>query len=145
MEESILDSVPEYKLYNETAIRLATFFGGPLVAGFLIAENFKLLGHTQKLKATWVYTIGATIVIFGGLFLIPGIENIPNYIIPIAYAWGASMIVRQTQGNEIKKHLETGGQLFSGWRVALISLVGCVITIGIIFLLILLTNKQLLF
>ena len=145
MEESILDSVPEFKLYKESAVRLATFFGGPLVAGYLIAENFNLLGHPEKIKTTWLYTIGAAIVIFGGVFLIPQTANIPNYIIPIAYAWIASGIVHQTQGNEIKKHIEIGGQLFSAWRVAGISLVGLVITVGILFLLILLTDKQLSF
>jgi hypothetical protein len=145
MEESILDPVPEYKLYNETAARLGTFFGGPLVAGYLIAENFKLLGHHEKVKTTWMYTIAATIIIFGGIFLIPGVSNIPNYVIPIAYAWIASFIIRQTQGNEIKRHIETGGQLFSAWRVVLISLVGLVITVGILLILILLTDKQLSF
>src|SRR5258705_6981209 len=143
-EESILDPVPEFKLYSETAVRAATFFGGPLIAGYLIAENFKLLGHPEKAKATWLYAIGASIVILGGVFLIPGTANIPNYIIPLAYAWGASLIVHQTQGNELKKHIETGGQLFSFWRIAGISLVGLVITAGILFMLVLLTEKQLL-
>ena len=145
MEESILDSVPEFKLYNETSVRLGTFFGGPLVAGYLIAENFKLLGHHEKVKTTWMYTIVATIVIFGGIFLIPSTAKIPSYVIPIAYAWIASLIVRQTQGNEIKKHIEIGGRLFSAWRVVLISMMGLVITVGILFVLILLTDKQLSF
>ncbi|MGB3005965.1 MAG: hypothetical protein WBC06_05635 [Chitinophagaceae bacterium] len=145
MEESILDSVPEFKVYSEPAVRLATFFGGPLIAGYFIAENFISFGHPEKVKVTWMYAIAAAIIIFGGVFLIPGIEKIPSPVIPIAYAWTASLIVRQTQGNEIKKHLEIGGQLFSGWRVALISLIGLVITVGIIFILVLLTDKQLYF
>jgi hypothetical protein len=142
-EESILDPVPEFRLYGETAVRGATFFGGPLVAGYLIAENYKLLGHHEKAKATWLYAIAASVIILGGVFMIPETANIPNYIIPLAYAWGASLIVHQTQGNEIKKHIATGGQLFSFWRVAGISLVGLIITVGILFLAILLTDKHL--
>ncbi|MCZ4320240.1 hypothetical protein O4H26_14700 [Aequorivita viscosa] len=33
----------EIKLYSTIAISIATFFGGPLAAGYLIGENFKAL------------------------------------------------------------------------------------------------------
>ncbi len=145
MEESILEPVPEFKLYNEAAVRGATFFGGPLVAGFLIAENFRSLGHYNKVRTTWLCTIAFTILLFGGAFLVPAVTNIPNYIIPFIYAWIAWFIVQRQQGAEIKKHLKAGGGLFSFWRVAAISLVGLVITFGTLYLLVVLTDKQLFF
>jgi hypothetical protein len=42
MMEEILDAEkPMQKIYNTKAIIIGTFLGGPLVAGYFIAENFK--------------------------------------------------------------------------------------------------------
>ena len=142
-EEHLFDVVPKYKLYNETAVRVGVFFGGPIVAGYLIAENFKLLGLSEKQKSTWIYAIIATIVIIGGSFIVPGSERFPKFIIPLAYAWIASFLVQYYQGKNIKSHVESGGQLYSVGRAILIGLMGTIITVAIIFLIVLLTDKQL--
>jgi hypothetical protein len=67
--EDLLDTVPQKKLYKDIAVRAGTFMGGPIVAGYLIAENFK------------------------------GTEKIPGYIIPFIYTQVASYMVRQYQGD----------------------------------------------
>jgi hypothetical protein len=56
------------KIYTDRLIWAGTFLGGPLVAGYLIAENFKVFNEPNKVKLTWIYAIIATIVIFGGVF-----------------------------------------------------------------------------
>lgn len=43
MEENILEQVPDFKLHKKVTITICTFLTGPLVAGFLIAENFMQL------------------------------------------------------------------------------------------------------
>lgn len=53
------------KIYKEKAITFGTFLGGHLVAGHLIAENFKVFGEKDRAKKTWIYTIIATVIIFG--------------------------------------------------------------------------------
>ena len=144
MEENLLPSQPAFKLYKDRAIYVGTLLGGPLVAGYLASENFKQLGQTDKVKTTWIIAIIATIVIFGGAFLIPNMDKIPNYIIPLIYTGIAQFIVHKFQGAAIKNHIETGGQTYSTWRAVGIGLVGLVILAAIIFSIILLTNRELL-
>lgn len=144
MEENVLQPIPTFKLYKDKAIYLGTFIGGPLVAGYLIAENFKQLGQLGKVKTTWIISILSTIVIFGGLFLIPNVEKVPNYIIPIIYTGITQILVKKFQEDAIKAHIETGGQAFSNWRAAWIGIVGLVILIAIIFIIVLLANGELL-
>jgi hypothetical protein len=134
LEESLLTPPPDFKLYKENSIYPATFLGGPLAAGYIAAENFKHLGNQQKVKTTWVITVLATIAIFAGVFLIPNIEKIPNYLIPLIYTAIAQFIIRQVQGNLIKEHIAKGVQVYSIWRALLIGLVGLAITVAIFLL-----------
>jgi hypothetical protein len=101
MPEDLLTAPPEFKLYKENAIFGATFLGGPLVAGYLAAENFKQLGQPGKARTAWIIAILSTIAIFGGLFLIPGANKIPNYIIPLAYTFITRSLIRTYQGESI--------------------------------------------
>ena len=87
----------------------------------------------DKVKTTWIIAICATILIFGGLFLIPNIEKVPNYIIPLIYTGIAHFLVQKFQGVAIKAHIANGGQIFSTWRAVWIGLVGLFVLIAIIF------------
>ena len=80
MSETIDKTIPKGKIYKDRAFWVGTFLGGPLVAGYLFSENFKSLGQPEKVKPTWIITIIATVVIFGGIFMIPENINIPNQI-----------------------------------------------------------------
>lgn len=116
-------------IYNATHVRLGTFIGGPLIAGYFMAENYKVFGEYGKAKAAWIYAIAAAIVIFGGVFLIPETVHVPNYIIPIAYCWIAFYLTQHFQGEQINAHIKTGEGLFGWGRVVLISLIGLVVTL----------------
>jgi len=144
MEENLLSITPDFKLYKDRAIYIGTFLGGPLVAGYLAAENFKQLGQQDKAKSAWTIAIIATIVIFGGIFLIPNIEKMPRFVIPLIYTGIAQYLVQKYQGAAVKEHIEKGGQTYSIWRAVLIGLIGLVILLAILFVVILLTNKDLL-
>jgi hypothetical protein len=39
MQEDIFPDIPKNKLYTDESIRIGTLLGGPLIAGYLIAEN----------------------------------------------------------------------------------------------------------
>jgi len=121
---------------------LGTFLGGPLVAGYLAAENFKHLGQQDKVKTAWTIAIIASIIIFGAVFLVPDIDKVPRYIIPLIYTGIAQFLVQKYQGVAIKAHIESGGQTYSVWRSVWIGLVGLVILLAIIFAIVLLTNKD---
>lgn len=120
---------PTEKIYKDRAIWVGTFLGGPLAAGYLIAENFKAFNEFDKAKMTWIYAIIVTILVFGGVFLIPDNVKMPNQVIPLIYTAIAYYLVQHFQGQNISTHLNSGGQLFSWWRTIAVGLIGLAITI----------------
>jgi len=129
----------EKRIYKDRAIWVATYLGGPLVAGYLIVENFKAFNEIEKVRKTWVYTIVGTIIIFGGIFAIPDdiLESIPKYFIPLIYTAIAYGFVKHFQGKNISAFIALGGKPFGWWRTIIVSLIGVVITFASIFVLIL--------
>lgn len=129
MEQNIDLQTPINKIYKDRAIWVGSFLGGPLAAGYLIAENFNAFNETDKAKKTWIYTIIATVVIFGGIFMIPESVKIPNQIIPLIYTAIAYFLVQHFQGQNISAHINSGGQLYSWWRTITVGLIGLALTI----------------
>jgi hypothetical protein len=129
LEENLLSTLPAFKLYDNIAIRIGTFLGGPLATGYLMAENFKQLGQEDKVKNTWIISIIATIVICTIAVLVP--KDFPGYILPVLYTGIASYLVQRFQDVQIKFHIEEGGQLYSRWRAALVALVGLLLIVVI--------------
>ncbi|MCT4579805.1 MAG: hypothetical protein N4A35_00180 [Flavobacteriales bacterium] len=133
MSDTIDNIRPEEKVYKDRFFGVATFLGGPLVAGYLFAENFKVFGQSELVKPTWIITILSTFVIFGISFLIPEDINFPNQIIPIGYSIIAVSLFKKYQEQQVNAHLNKGGMLYSWWRVIGISIVGMLITLAIVF------------
>ncbi len=143
MGEQIIDrevQTATRKIYSMNAIWAGTFLGGPLSAGYLIAENFKTLGQRDKAGPTWIIAILVTIIVFGGVFLIPDAEKIPRQIIPLIYTAIVYAIVQQVQGEKIKAFMSGTGKAFSVWRALGLSLIWCIITMIPVFLYVLLTD-----
>lgn len=143
-EENILSSIPQFKLYKDTSISIGTFFGGPLVAGYLAATNFQKLGQPRKAKVSWIISISFTIVMLSAIFMIPEIENVPNYIIPLLYTAITQALVQKYQKAAIEAHIDSGGQMYSAWRAAGIGLLGLALLFIIIILIILVTEEVIL-
>jgi hypothetical protein len=94
------------QFYSQSAIGIATFFGGPLAAGVLVRRNYITLGNDQYGKHALSIGIIATLLIFGLLFSIPEhiIDKIPNFIFPAIYTAIISFVVEKFQGEDLKKH-----------------------------------------
>jgi hypothetical protein len=132
--EQTLDFEQEkQKIYENKAIRAATFFGGPLVAGYLIAENFKAFHDPINAKKAWLSSIFATALLFGIVFIVPHADKIPSVAFPLAYSFLAFYLVERYQGKLIQEHLGSGGKSFKWWRALLIGLAGAAITFAVIF------------
>jgi hypothetical protein len=131
--EEIADNTPNYKIYKDNAMYGAAYLGGPLAAGYIIAENFKAFGDIALYKRTWLITIVSTIVIFTGVFFIPDSFKIPNFVIPLFYTAIASILMNKFQGEKITQHMKKGGKVYSGWRVFFVSLIGISIALAIVF------------
>lgn len=128
MEQETKEQGKARKIYTINSIWVGTFLGGPLTAGYLIAENFKTLGQKEKVIPTWTITFTATVIIFGGIFVIPDLEKIPRQLIPLIYTAVAYYIVNQIQGEKIKAYIIETGKAFSVWRSLGIGLIWLIIT-----------------
>ena len=106
--------------YSQKAIGIATFIGGPLAAGYLIRENYKVLDQTEKGNNALIISIIATIALFVLIFSIPEniIEKVPKVIIPAIYTGAIVFWVEQTFGAIFKQHEEHKYNFFSRWRAA---------------------------
>ena len=130
MERQNFVEIPTQKIYKDRAIWVGSFLGGPLVGGYFIAENFKVFKDYEKAKKTWIIAIISTIIIFGGIFLIPENAKIPNQIIPLIYTAIAYYIAKHYQEEKINEHIKNGGEYFNWWRTIGIGVIGLLITFG---------------
>jgi uncharacterized membrane protein len=127
MSENFYAEHVESKLYSSESILIATFFGGPIVGGYLIAENFKMMGETEKAKQTWVFAILGLSLMLGFMEFIKT-AKIPWYVLPLAYTALTYLPMKWLQGSRIKAHMLQGGELHKGDRVFVVSFVGAVAT-----------------
>lgn len=129
IENTTKNSPQNIKLYSTTSIGTATFWGGPLAAGYMIGENFKALGEPSKGRNALIIGIISTIVLFVGIFSLPDnlVDKIPRLLIPIVYTGIVWAIVESTQGELLKQHKEKENAFYSGWRTIGIGLISMLI------------------
>ena len=142
MEQNILEQVPDYKLHKRGTITICTFLAGPLVAGYLIAENFYQLNEKRKAIKTWIFTIAGIIILICSSMFIPALDNVPNFLFAFIYTAIASYFVQRYQDAKINLHQERGGQFFSVWRAVLASVISLVLMIGTILLLLFISSPE---
>ncbi|CAM1345215.1 hypothetical protein [Tenacibaculum amylolyticum] len=132
-ELEITNNTKNIKLYSSKAISGATILGGPLAAGYLISQNFKALNKPNEGHKSLIIGIIATIVLFGGIFMIPEkiVTKIPNQLLPLIYTGITWTIVEWKQGDILKIHKENGNSFFSGWKAAGIGVISLLI-IGVV-------------
>ena len=131
MQESLFSSTVTKKLYNERAVMVGTLIGGPIVAGYLLAENYKALDQREKINKTWLFTI----ISFGIILLIAYItpHKVPSFIFPIIYSGIAQFLAQRFQGDQIKGHIVNGGGIYSVWRSVGIGIISALIFLVIVF------------
>jgi hypothetical protein len=125
-------SKPKNKVFKDKAIGTGAFIGGPLAAGYFLAENFKATNQPEKVKTTWIITILATIAIFSIAFMIPANSKFPNQIIPAIYTFIAYLLFKNYQEKQVLEKIESGGTYHSWWRVIGASVISLLITGAII-------------
>jgi amino acid permease len=103
------------RLNGLSAIGIATFFGGPLAAGYLVYLNFKGLGLPKKaVKAAGWFGIGGLIALYMTWTTPPDFLSfmlavgLPQLIAVLA-------VSQVTQGKVIAMHRTAGGAFRSNW------------------------------
>lgn len=116
------------RFYSLKAISIATFFGGPLAAGYLVKKNYEALGQADNARKSLFIGIASTIVLFVIAYLIPDeLSTKIGTLIPGLSAWMIYLIVEKLQGNELKLHKESEGKFYSGWKAAAVGSISMVI------------------
>lgn len=112
------------KIYNLKQIDAACAIGSPIVAGILIAHNYRKFGEGQK-AISWIFigilwTIG---LITLGVFIPDNVPDSATMVIPLLNAAILYPIVNKLQGERIREHFANGGEIVSNWRVFIITIV----------------------
>lgn len=116
------------RFYSLKAISIATFFGGPLAAGYLVKKNYEALGQADNARKSLFIGIASTIVLFVIAYLIPDeLSTKIGTLIPGLSAWIIYLIVEKLQGSELKLHKESEGKFYSGWKAAAVGSISMVI------------------
>ena len=103
------------RLHTLSAIGVATFFGGPFAAGYLIYRNFISLGQPRRAKQA-IGRFGA-----GGLAALYVAWHTPADVISFMLSVGIPQLVvvlvasRLMQGQAIAAHRLAGGAMHSNW------------------------------
>ena len=108
------------KIFTNKAISVATFFGGPIAAGFLISKNFRVFGNVNAARNSIFIGVLSTFLLFAAIFIIPEhiVDKIPQPLIPLVYTAIIAGIVDKLQGQKIKEFLSGNGEKASNWQAA---------------------------
>lgn len=112
---------PAYKLFNASAVTLATFLGSPLAGAFLIALNFHRLNRKRAANVAILLGVIGTASLFGIAFVLP--EGIPPLLIGLPPLILMNSLAKFIQGKELQLHAVRHGQLGSRWVAAGIALI----------------------
>ncbi len=130
------DSINNRKLYSERALLIATFFGGPVVAGYMMGQNYKALDEENVATRSFIIGILSSVLMYAALFLFPEqiTESIPGALIPGIYTFIIVLIFQKYQKAAVVRHKENGGKFHSGWKAAGIGSLFMIVQLAIISL-----------
>lgn len=143
MESPLFSSTITNKIHKESAIQVAAFLGGPLVAGYLVAHNYKQLGEPEKVKKTWLVAVAVFVVLLILAILVP--ESVPTIVFAVVNVGVVQLLVQRFQSAKLKAHLEAGGPSYRFRRAVFISLAFAGAIIALFLLVYALTDFYLLF
>jgi hypothetical protein len=121
-------------IYTKKATLIASFLGGPLVGGYLISKNFKILGEDEKSRTAIFAGIIFFVIFFELIFLIPDpiFDKIPNSLLPSIYTLIIYYLYKRHLEVKVNEYLNEDGPKASGWKIFGISIIGLILTIAYI-------------
>jgi hypothetical protein len=118
-------------LYTVHQITVATFLGSGIAGAWLAASNFNAVDQPIKARR-WIWIgIAATVALLAISFVLP--DRFPNFILPLAFAFGARSVATTEFGWILRDHEKMGGDLRSWWKVVGIALLVCAILLAAAF------------
>lgn len=132
-----MENFKSQKIYSINQINIATFFGGPLIAGYLLSQNYKVFGDKKASNKTVIISLALTAVLFIVFVLLPRniIGLIPNLSIPTISVVVIAAIVETYQSKKITEYFKRGYKQASSLGVFAKSIISFLITVITLFLL----------
>ena len=128
-QETLLNQpIPPEKVYLEKQLWLGSYLGGPLVAGYLLARNFKAFGESGKARNVWIVTVAGTVLLFAALMFAPYVDRVPGFLFPLVYTAIASIYFQMTQGKQIAARVAAGAPVYGWGRVVGVAVIGLIVT-----------------
>ncbi len=122
------------KCYNIRGIYIGCFLGSPLLAGYFMAHNYRLLGRPALRGRTWLYALLSTVVLLSIPMILPADIRIPNFLITLTTAIGVRAFAEHRQGPLLRAHVLEGGTCYSNWRALGIGLAVTAFFVGVLTL-----------
>jgi hypothetical protein len=119
-----------HPMYSPRQVALATFLGGPLGGGWLMAVNYKRLGEPAKMRRAIVLSVLAMAAVIAIGFVL---GNGAAWVLALLPVFAMREVASALQGAAYLRHVEAGGSRGSSWRAAGLGGVSLVIYLGVIF------------
>lgn len=105
----------ELIFHSRKAIGIATFFGGPLAASYLIRDNYLQLNEPDKAKNSLLIGVLVTFSLILGYYFIPEniVDKAPTKMIPLILLAIVYMFLGRLQGKTLKSHEENSNEFHS--------------------------------
>ncbi len=134
-EEQEICTEKTRKVFTNQAISMATFFGGPLAAGFLMAKNYIAFGNRPAAQNTLIISFISSILVLALVSIMPhqSKDAIPNMLLPMFYTAVVTVLVANLQGSKIDEYINTKGAKASNWLAFGYGMLGAAITFILIF------------
>ncbi len=121
------------KIYSEIAIGLGALIGGPLAAGYFIAQNFRVFNEPGKARKTWIIAVAVMVAIICDFLILSRYTIFLNPVILLiiiaAVVW---FLAARLQGERIRAHVSSGGLVYNWLQnigVAFAGLVGIIVIV----------------
>ena len=121
---------PDYTLFDVNTVALATFLGTPVIAGALMAINYRRLRHAGKAITTMAVAVVVTSLVVVAGWNLPSSASLPMALVLVFLV---KYSAQSLQGAALRKHVEQGGGLGSKGLAAGIALAFAVLFIAIAF------------
>jgi len=124
---------PEYSLYSQAAISLATVLGSIVAGAFLLGSNLKKLNRSDEVLQTYFFGIVTLGLLLFITFKLPIADKIPGILFELLQVGLIYLFMQHKIGKDLKIHDQRKGIYYSKWRATGISLLclPLVIAIGI--------------
>lgn len=125
--------IPQERIYTSRAILVSTLLTGPIVGGYMLAENFRAFGERSRATRSLVISILGTLLLFIATISIPFLERLPPIVFSAAFAWTIYFTVQHYLSERMSAHFKAGGKKTGLGKVILVCVLGGLITVALAF------------